>query len=165
MLQRPYLNLFYAVILKLAQWHHDDGVTLPVDYVFDNQGAIGAEAAIWYEHIKSWQKPEITAVMGSSPKFEDDKLVLPLQAADMLAWHMRRHKEHPSEDDRKWPTAPVVGLLHAEVHITRDSLVSMAEQMKGVPGIETVQQRPKRYRKVMAELSDIVRANPAKGRK
>jgi hypothetical protein len=57
--------------------------------------------------------------MGSVPKFENDKVVLPLQAADMLAWHIRRHKDHPEEDDSKWPTAPVIGLLHAEVEVTR----------------------------------------------
>jgi hypothetical protein len=44
MIRQPYMDLFYAVILKLAQWHHVDGVTLPVDYVFDEQGVIGTEA-------------------------------------------------------------------------------------------------------------------------
>jgi len=85
--------------------------------------------------------------MGSVPKFENDKLILPLQAADMLAWHIRRHKDHPNEDDSKWPTAPAIGLLHAEVEITKDALISMAEQMKCVQGVETVQQKPKNYKK------------------
>lgn len=147
LLQQPYFSVFYAVIIKLAHWHYDLGVTLPVDYIFDDQGAVGAEAVLWYEQIRQWQKPEFAALMGSVPKFEDDEAVLPLQAADILAWHIRRHKDNPGEDDSKWPTAPLNGLLRAEVEITKDMLVHMAEQMKQVPGIETVQQRPKKYKK------------------
>jgi hypothetical protein len=147
LLQQPYFSLFYTVILQLAHWHHDDGVTLPVDYVFDDQGAVGMEAVLWYRQIKKWQKPEIAALMGNVPKFENDKLVLPLQAADMLAWHIRRHKDHPEEDDSKWPTAPLTGLLHAEVEVTKGALISVAEQMKRVPGIETVQRKPRKYKK------------------
>jgi len=55
LLQQPYFSVFYTVIIKLAHWHHDDGVTLPVDYVFDDQGAVGAEAVLWYNEIKNWQ--------------------------------------------------------------------------------------------------------------
>jgi hypothetical protein len=44
-------------------------------------------------------------------------------------------------------TAPLNGLLRAEVEITKDMLVHIAVQMKQVPGIETVQQRPKKYKK------------------
>ena len=160
MARQPYMDLFYAVILKLAQWHHDDGVTLPVDYVFDEQGVIGTESVMWYEHIKAWQKPEIAALMGSSPKFENDKVVLPLQAADMLAWHLRRHKDHPEEDDSKWPTAPVIGLLHAEVHLTKDFLIDTADKMKQVPNVELTRDKPTRRERT--EFQDIVRAIPSK---
>jgi hypothetical protein len=159
-LRKPYLLLFYAAILKLAQWHYDDGVTLPVDYVFDEQGAIGTEAVIWYEHMKSWQKPEIAALMGSSPKFENDKMVLPLQAADMLAWHLRRHKDHPDENESKSATAPVVGLLHAEVQLTKEFLIDTAEKMKQVPNLGLVQQKPEDYTK--AEFQQFIRSMPTK---
>jgi hypothetical protein len=158
MLRQPYLALFYTVILKLAEWHHEDGVTLPVDYVFDEQGVIGVEAAIWYEHIKAWQKPEIAELMGSTPKFENDKLVLPLQAADMLAWHLRREKDHPGEDSSEWPTAPVIGLLHAEVHLTKDFLIDTAEKMKKVPGVEFA--RAKLTRKQRNEFQRGIRSTP-----
>jgi hypothetical protein len=158
MLQQPYFDLFYAVILKLAEWHYEDGVTMPVDYVFDEQGVVGVEAAIWYEHMKAWQKPEIAALMGSTPKFENDKIVLPLQAADMLAWHLRREKDYPQENSSKWPTAPVVGLLHAEVHMTRDFLIDTAEKMKRVPGVELT--RGKLTRKQRTEFQQSVRSAP-----
>ena len=161
LLQQPYFSVFYAVIINLARWHHSDGVTLPVDFIFDDQGAVGDEAVLWYNQIKKWQKPEIAALMGSVPKFENDEFVLPLQAADMLAWHIRRHKEHPEEDDSKWPTAPFMGLLHAEVEITKDVLVSLAEQMKRVPGVATVQRKPKNYKK--SEMHRTLQALLKKG--
>jgi hypothetical protein len=157
MLRQPYLPLFYAVILKLAQWHHDDGVTLPVDYVFDEQGPVGAEAAIWYEDIKSQQTPELARLMGSSPKFENDEFVLPLQAADMLAWHIRRHKDNPNEDDSKWPTAPLIGLLRAEVQLTKEFLIDTADKMKLMPGVAGMQSKPKQYGKFKRMVENIVR--------
>lgn len=159
LLRQPYLSVFYAVIITLARWHYDDGVTLPVDYVFDDQGAVGAEAVLWYDQIKKWQKPEIAALMGSVPKFENDKQVLPLQAADMLAWHIRRHKDHPQEDHLKWPTSPLSRLLHAEVEVTKDLLVTMAEQMKRIPGVENIQQKPKKYKKseMHRTIQDLLR--------
>lgn len=160
MIRQPYMELFYAVIIKLAQWHHDDGVTLPVDYVFDDQNLIGTEAVMWYEHIKAWQKPEIAALMGNSPKFENDKMVLPLQAADMLAWHLRRHKDHPEEDDSKWATAPVIGLLHAEIHLTKEFLIETAEKMKLVPGVELTRDRPTRKDRI--EFQRIIRSIPTR---
>jgi hypothetical protein len=158
MIRHSYVALFYAVILKLAHLHNDMGIHLPVEYVFDEQGPIGEDAALWYRHIKSWQSPEIAAVMGGTPKFENDKMVLPLQAADMLAWHVRRRKERPNEDCAKFPTGPLENLTCAEVHITQDFMTKIADQMKDVPGISSVQEKPHKYDK--EELRAVIRNLP-----
>lgn len=157
MLRHSYFSLFYAVILNLVLWNYHRGVNLPIDFVFDQQGPVGAEAALLYEYIKSIQKPEIAALLGSSPEFKDDKMVLPLQAADMLAWHVRRRKDRPTEDESQWPTAPVAGLLHADVHITKESLMTMASEMAQVPGIDLVPQKGKDYKKFNAAIKEMLR--------
>ena len=81
-LRGPYFPCFYGVIVSLARYHAQTGVKLPTDFIFDEQGKIGVEAVSWYEAIKRTQKPEIQALMGSTPQFLDDKKILPLQAAD-----------------------------------------------------------------------------------
>lgn len=125
---------------------------------------MGADAAIWYEFIKSIQKPELAALMGSSPKFEDDRYVLPLQAADMLAWHIRRHKDRPDEDEGSWPTEPVTDLLHAEIHLTKEVLITIAEKMSKVPGLELVQKKTKGRDTLRAAIEQTIRARFPKSR-
>jgi hypothetical protein len=73
-------------------------------------------------------------------------IVLPLQVADMVAWHMRRRIDFPDEDHRKWPTAVFESLDRAECQISREYLASMAEHMAQVPGIELVHDKPKGYK-------------------
>jgi hypothetical protein len=146
LLRHPYFTVFYALLVKWAEWQYADGVSIPTDFVFDEQGIIGAETVIWYSYVKSLQAPHIAALMGSTPIFRDDKQVLPLQVADMVAWHMRRRIDFPDEDHRKWPTAVFESLDRAECQISREYLASMAEHMAQVPGIELVHDKPKGYK-------------------
>ena len=48
-LRTPYFACFYGVICNLVKWHASMGLTLPIDFVFDEQGAIGAQGVLWYE--------------------------------------------------------------------------------------------------------------------
>jgi hypothetical protein len=121
-LRHPYILLFYALLIKVAQWQYDAGQRVPTDFVFDEQGSVGAEAVAFYSYYKRIQKPEIAALMGSTPIFRDDKLILPLQAADMVAWHKRRRIENPDELDADSPTALLEDLNYAEVHLDRKFL-------------------------------------------
>jgi Protein of unknown function (DUF3800) len=105
MMRHPYIMLFYPLLIKVAEWQYLAGQHLPADFVFDEQGSVGVEAVALYSHYKSLQKPHIAALMGSTPIFRDDKLVLPLQAADMVAWHKRRCIDSPGTIDSHSPTA------------------------------------------------------------
>jgi len=135
-IRHPYGFLFYAIIIKLAHWQHRAGMTLPVDFVFDEQGSIGAETVVWYQAIKSWQPPHIRALMGSTPIFRDDKMILPLQAADIVAWHTRRLKDNPQDKPETMPTGILSSLSRAEIPISREFLEIMARDMRDVPGVE-----------------------------
>jgi hypothetical protein len=158
MINHAYFPLFYAVILKLAHWHEDMGIKMPVEYVFDDQGKLGDDAALWHRHIKSWQPPHVAALMGGTPRFEHDEWILPLQVADMLAWHLRRRKERPQEKLSTLPTSPLENLTYAEIHITEEWLAKASDQMKQVPNVELVQSTAKRIKK--DEIRDVVRAMP-----
>lgn len=118
---------------------------MPTDFVFDEQGPVGVDAVAWYSHFKSTQKPHISALMGSTPIFRDDKLFLPLQAADMVAGHKRRCIDNPGELDSSSPTAVLEDLNYAEVHVDRSFLTVLATEAAKLPGILSMRDKPKGY--------------------
>jgi hypothetical protein len=87
----PYFICFYSVILGTAHLLNKLGVDGKVHWIFDEQGPIGIEAVRWYAWIRDSVPPEVAARLGSTPMFEDDNKILPLKAADILAWQFRRH--------------------------------------------------------------------------
>jgi hypothetical protein len=94
-LDNPYFLLFYQIIvltigfmLELGQGTLDIGAAR-VEFVFDEQGALGRDAVGWWDVLKQALEPEKTQLLGDPPKFGSDKQLLPLQAADLLAWSVR----------------------------------------------------------------------------
>ena len=86
----PYKALLNEVVRIMyatgKKWNNPNSV----DFIFDEQGQIGYEATSWYAEMKAAFPPDARSLFGSTPIFQDDKLVLPLQAADMFAWFQRR---------------------------------------------------------------------------
>lgn len=128
-IRHAYLDLFYALIIKLAQWHHSVGLRIPVNFVFDEQGQMGVDTAIWYGHIKSLQPTGVQELLGSTPIFRNDKKVLPLQAADLLAWHLRRQKEERNKDERRSIADKLFPLVHVCAELGDEYLGNIARDM------------------------------------
>jgi hypothetical protein len=137
-LKNPYFMCFYGAIVTIARYHSSKGIDVPVDFVFDEQGGLGHFVALWYQYIKQQQNQAISKVLGAAPLFRDDKKVLPLQAADLLAWHLRRQKEKRNASERREVMKHIFG-NHVEARITEDILQQEARKMSAVPGIEDVQ--------------------------
>jgi hypothetical protein len=117
-LDNPYAILFFQVMRAAAdlqiefvnripdevkrQVEREQGVVIavkPVDFIFDDQGPAGNQCLGWWGGLKSRvQDPPHSIVVSNSPQFKDDREIAPLQAADMLAWHVRREYEYPNED-------------------------------------------------------------------
>ena len=62
-----------------------------IELIFD-RGVLSRDDAIRDSYIgmMTHLPPNLTALLHGRPRFEDDKEVLPLQAADLWAWHVRR---------------------------------------------------------------------------
>jgi hypothetical protein len=120
-LDSPYAVLFFQVMRSITdlqvqmtegiaeevkrQVLKDQGVEIgikPVDFIFDKQGAVTEEQCLrWWGQLKlRVPQPDLT-VIGNTPQFKDDRELNPLQAADMLAWHIRRDFDYPGEDRRQ----------------------------------------------------------------
>lgn len=136
-LKSPYFAAWWGVIDTVARYCQNDGNNLPVDFVFDEQGGTGDDAVLFYRWQKDNLEPALRAVLGATPIFRDDKRVLPLQAADMLAWHLRRHHERSGDEER--PVYQLITERGVGREIERKHLTVLARQMKRVPGVKYVQ--------------------------
>ena len=88
--ESPYFLLFYHLILTVNSYHQRVGLpNIELDYIFDVQGKVGANAAAWWAMVKSTIDPDRSALLGAPPIFGSDRRFLPLQAADMYAWLMQ----------------------------------------------------------------------------
>jgi len=87
----PYFLCFHNVILSVASFMEQAKVPGVVDWVFDEQGQTGRQANKWYDHVRVSVSPKVRARMGTKPVFQHDKDVLPLKAADLYAWQIRRY--------------------------------------------------------------------------
>ena len=133
-LKSPYFMCFYGMIITIGQFHKQQNLDVPVDFIFDKTTqSVGTIA--FFEYVKE-QFPELSQILGSTPIFRDDVAVVPLQAADMLAWCLRRKSEGRNEH------IPGSGSLVKYVvvrEMTEESLRGMAEKMAKMPGVKTMQ--------------------------
>ncbi len=96
-LDKPYAMAFQHIILATAGVFLAYGFNHTVDFIFDEQGKIGEDAVRMWDSLKpiiranaAKGRSNFEPYMGERPIFRDDKKFLPLQAADLYAWHVRR---------------------------------------------------------------------------
>ena len=132
-LARPYYHCFYGLIIQIAKFLQAMDVQIPVDFIFDEQGEVGREAAEFYDYVKNQQIPELKALLGCRPVFKDEKVVMPLQAADMLAWIIRREHQYPYET-RSLTLSSILAddAYHVGVDLDTPYLERISQQMSHV---------------------------------
>ena len=102
-LDNPYAILFFKVMAMISQfqiWSNqvaNFGYS-PVDFIFDDQGQAGLKSLQWYAGLRERVQEPHRTMISNTPQFKNDRDLNPLQAADMLAWHVRRGREYPEED-------------------------------------------------------------------
>lgn len=147
-LRHAFFICFQTIVQRVAEYQEMRGITAPTDYVFDEQGEIGNESSLWYSAMKETAPPSTSALMGGAPLFRKDDEVLPLQAADLIAWRKRRRIEVPGLDPQVAASLRIDELPGAEVHITREWLEEVGNRMAKVPGVEKVRDGPSVYKKL-----------------
>jgi len=146
--RNPYFVCFEAMVIGLARVQRALGISTPVDYVFDEKGDPGDEALFWYEAIKESVQPEIRRRMGSAPVFRDDEKVVPLQAADLVAWRYRRLLETTASDPELASSMRLDELGNAEFPITRHFLEQMWKTQSSIPNVSEFSHVPSIYKMV-----------------
>ena len=93
---QPYASLFFLMIDVVKMYQENLGIFPQKSQLdFDNQGKWGRFAIDWYGRMMDDSQPfcfsrEYREILEGTPHQLDDKQYVPLQAADMLAWAIRR---------------------------------------------------------------------------
>jgi len=70
-------------------------VAVPIEFIFDQQSGVESDVETFFDDMTKHLPSASRKLISHRPVFKDEKLYTPLQAADMLAWHLRRgHEEH-----------------------------------------------------------------------
>lgn len=134
-----YFPISFAMICGIARIIHGMGIDLPCDVIFDKQDNVSKHVLIFFDHIMQQQPQEWAQYVSTSPIFRDDREVLPLQAADLFAWHVRRDADgnYPREYESVLDMICVQGANY-KIEITNEIISDWAEGMKQIPGSELV---------------------------
>ncbi len=133
-LRHAYFPCFVGILHGVARTIAEEGWYDKADIIFDEQGSVGRGAAAWYLPIKH-SFPLLAANLGGAPIFRDDEEVLPLQAADMLAWYVRREAEGALSAHQRL-IADAIRVRHRHMEIPREMMESWGQAFAKVPGIE-----------------------------
>jgi hypothetical protein len=94
----PYFFCLHGVVSQTTKVLEKINSQLVVQYVFDHQSNLNHDSAKQYYQVRRYAPKELTRFMGSI-SHEDDKILKPLQIADLIAWHIRRSFAKPPEDN------------------------------------------------------------------
>jgi hypothetical protein len=98
--RNPYYLVWLATISLFRNNYLYSGWTQPIDLIFDNQSESKMVLQAWDVLVE--QNDDIKPFQ-NAPMFRSDEEMLPLQAADLLAWWARKNwVEHGTFDNQKW---------------------------------------------------------------
>ena len=124
----PYAVVYYALIWATLQSMKSSEITEPVDFIFDEQLRLSDDVQALYGYFKRrLMYGDLAPLLGARPIHGSDEKFLPLQAADLLAWHIRRWYDADANGEKFETPAllelrkiPHWGLIHS-----RESLEAM----------------------------------------
>jgi hypothetical protein len=88
----PYWLTFYTIMMEMVRYELRMGIKEKVDFIFDEQkGKSKLVQKFWDSYVEA-APPEAKPLLGGRPIHRSDLEFLPLQAADLIAWHIRRNE-------------------------------------------------------------------------
>src|ERR1039458_5051934 len=152
-LGKPHFTGCFAVVAGLANFVASKNGNIPIEFIFDEQEGVDEDIALFFAHMKKSLPKKARELIASTPMFRNDKdkQFLPLQAADMLAWHLRR--EHATE------RLPMADLLRSsEAHLVsgvdEPTMKRWTNHHSQLPGISQLQSKAQ-WRAVKGEIARL----------
>jgi hypothetical protein len=152
----PHFLCCFAIAAMLSRYIFSQDASLPVEFIFDQQNGVDDDMGLFFDYMKANLPQEAANLISNKPIFRDDKQWFPLQAADMLAWHLRKNHEVRGawHLDSSEPLYNPEGHLHMELD---QSLQDWADEFAKLPGIDKMQSRSE-WRKLKREIRRLTAA-------
>ncbi|MBY3154466.1 DUF3800 domain-containing protein [Rhizobium laguerreae] len=155
----PHFTCCFSVVSGVSRYVASAKVRVPIEFIFDEQEGVSADMALLFHEMKRSIPRGARKLISAAPVFGNDKLVPPLQAADMLAWHLRREHESRKSEIETLPTADLLRNPHGHlVSHTDDTYIrKWAEHHEKQEGIDFLKSK-RQWQKFRQELSGFADA-------
>jgi len=128
----PYEFVYWSLVSATLKSMHYAKIEDQVDFIFDEQLHLSDKVQSTYSTVLANMPQKLRSLVGGRPIHGSDKKYLPLQASDLLAWHIRRWY-HEEKRGRNFDTPtlkiltsiPYWGMPH-----TQEALTSVLENAK-----------------------------------
>jgi hypothetical protein len=126
----PYWLVFQASVGMAVTWlsaflqEHSAMLDERIAFIFDRRGSQGLTREL-YNKLKDVVYPEDVAKLCGMLAFDDDEVVVPLQAADILAYEMAKYLQDEMkgiEKPRRWPMQQIMSKPGRFNMFTKDAL-------------------------------------------
>jgi hypothetical protein len=135
----PSFHCCIATVTSIVRFASGSKYRGKIEFIFDEQKEIEDEVDLFFWSMMTQIPRRAKKMIAGKPLFRNDKSLRPLQAADMLAWHIRR--EH--EERISLPVAALVkGEYHVVSEIDNNMISSWADHDKKLPAIKSLQTKP-----------------------
>ena len=116
----------------VINWQERMGFSEPIDFVLDNNQVEPRITEIWASFLSNLPE-HLQKYVGQKPRFDDDKRVRPLQAADSYAWWVRRWRETDGfihGEKLPYPWNPKVAFPRLTIEVHRGAIEHEMESLK-----------------------------------
>jgi hypothetical protein len=135
-LSDPYFACNFGIVAMLSRHFAQAESRIPIEFIFDQQDGVDTSVDLFFEEMVKNLPKSARRLIHNKPRFQNDKDIKPLQAADMLAWHLRREHE-----DALLLKRELTGLIrNPEMHllssIPDETVAKWSALLRQIPGLE-----------------------------
>jgi hypothetical protein len=116
-LNDPYFWPFQNTIMATCFSLWDAGLRNQFEAIFDEQYISGPKAKLYYQfmlEVAKLREPDASTILPIAPQFKSDDEYLPIQAADLFAWCIRKSTDFPDYKTFEWLLAEMPNVKKSE---------------------------------------------------
>lgn len=141
-LGNPHFSCTFGIVSSVSRFVASQNHSCKIEFIFDTQVEIEDEVDLFFDYMMESIPEESRALIARKPRYEDDRTFAPLQAADMLAWNLRRrHEDHGSWMKGSDDLAPINNDAHLDCGnldtVLPSTYAGVAELMDGINGLKS----------------------------
>jgi hypothetical protein len=139
----PHFVSCFSVVSMLTRYAATAGGGNKVEFIFDKQNGVEDDIALFFDFMARNLPKEARKLLSGNPRFESDLDFLPLQAADLLAWDLRRNHEDFGtweRNHRGWSLPNPKGHLTTDIDPLLPGWAKSFEQMPQLQVLQTKSQ-------------------------